>query len=193
MKTCNLLPWKVQRQQLLASRLRQWLAVTAASVTIALVWFTLAWQNRAVEQRDADELVRQSRFVTYLSEQLESLRKQNRTLAYREALFKKLQQQVHPLGVLGIVGQAAATCSGVTVDRVESTEQTVAANKPKAPKESATSLISIRVEAASSLPVAQFVLALRERETFRKVELKGAGNGSMSGQASDSYVIECWF
>jgi hypothetical protein len=73
MKTCNLLPSKVQRQQLLAARLCQWLAVAAAAVVFTLVWFTLAWQKRAVEQRDADELVRQSRFVTYLSEQVEGL------------------------------------------------------------------------------------------------------------------------
>jgi hypothetical protein len=193
MKTCNLLPWKVQRQQLLASRLHQWLAATAACLMITLVWFTLAWQRRAAEQRDVDELIRQSRFVTYLSEQVDGLRKQNRTLAYREALFKKLQQQVQPLSVLGVVGQSAAACEGVTVDRVESAEQTGASHKPAVGKETATNLISIRVEAASSLPVAQLVLALRERQTFRKVELKAASDRSAGGQTSESYVIECSF
>jgi hypothetical protein len=48
MKTCNLLPNNVQRQQLLAARLRQWLAVAAAAVVVTLVWFTLAWQKRAL-------------------------------------------------------------------------------------------------------------------------------------------------
>jgi hypothetical protein len=192
MKTCNLLPDKVQRQQLLAARLRQWLAVAAAALVVTLVWFTFAWQKRAVEERDADELVRQSRFVTYLSEQVEGLRKQNRTLAYREALFKKLEQQVRPLSVLGIVGQCAASCGGVTVDRLESVERSDPSTKPAAGKDSPTNLISIRVKAESSLPVAQLVLALRERQTFRKVELKGDSGRSVGAQQSDSYVIECW-
>lgn len=192
MKTCNLLPAKVQRQQLLALRLRQWLAVAAATVVFTLVWFTLAWQKRAVEQRDADELVRQSRFVTYLSEQVEGLRKQNRTLAYREALFEKLEQQVRPLSVLGVVGQCAASCGGVTVDRLESAERSAPQTKSTNSKDVATNLISIKVKADSSLPVAQLVLALRERQTFRKVELKG-GDRSLGGQQPDSYTIECWF
>jgi hypothetical protein len=193
MKTCNLLPCNVQRQQLLAARLRQWLAVSAAALVVTLVWFTLAWQKRAVEQRDADELVRQSRFVTYLSEQVEGLRKQNRTLAYREALFKKLEQQVRPLSVLGVVGQCAASCDGVTVDRLESGERPASATKSASAKDAATNLISIHVKAASSLPVAQLVLALRERQSFRKVELKGSGDRPVGGKASDSYLIECWF
>jgi hypothetical protein len=193
MKTCNLLPAKVQRQQLLSARLRQWLAVAAAAVVFTLVWFTLAWQKRAVEQRDADELVRQSRFVTYLSEQVEGLRKQNRTLAYREALFKKLQQQVRPLSVLGIVGQCAASCGGVTVDRLESAERSAPQTKSTDGKATSTNWISIKVKAESSLPVAQLVLALRERQAFRRVELKGAGEQTLSSQPSDSYTIECWF
>jgi hypothetical protein len=192
MKTCNLLPSKVQRQQLLAARLCQWLAVAAAAVVFTLVWFTLAWQKRAVEQRDADELVRQSRFVTYLSEQVEGLRKQNRTLAYREALFQKLEQGVRPLSVLGVVGQCAESCGGVTVDRLESAERSAPQGKSPDSKDTATNLISIKVKAESSLPVAQLVLALRERQTFRKVELKG-GDRSLSGQQPDSYTIECWF
>jgi hypothetical protein len=185
MKTCNLLPSKVQRQQLLAARLCQWLAVAAAAVVFTLVWFTLAWQKRAVEQRDADELVRQSRFVTYLSEQVEGL-------AYREALFQNLEQGVRPLSVLGVVGQCAESCGGVTVDRLESAERSAPQGKSPDSKDTATNLISIKVKAESSLPVAQLVLALRERQTFRKVELKG-GDRSLSGQQPDSYTIECWF
>jgi len=193
MKTCNLLPCKVQRQQLLVARLRQWSAVAAAAIVITLVWFTLAWQKRAVEERDADELVRQSRFVTYLSEEVEGLRKQNRTLTYREALFKKLERQVRPLSVLGVVGQCAASCTGVTVDRLESGERAAPATGSATDKDAMANLISIHVKAESSLPVAQLVLALRERQSFRKVELKGAGDRRAGEQTSDSYLIECWF
>ena len=120
------------------------------------------------------------------------LRKQNRALAYREALFNKLEQQVRPLSVLGIVGQCAAACGGVTVDRLESAERSAQQTKSTDSKDTATNLISIKVKAHSSLPVAQLVLALREKQTFRKVELKG-GDRMLSGQQPDSYTIECWF
>ena len=48
-------------------------------------------------------------------------------------------------------------------------------------------------KAASSLPVAQFVLGLRERELFRNVELKTGGRIAAASTALASYVVECWF
>ena len=191
--TCNLLPWQIQHQQLLACRRRQWLGAVGICFVLTLIWAALAWQERAVEERAAEEFRRESRFVTYLNEQVDVLRRRNRTLAHREALFVKLESPIRPLGLLGLLGQIAQSCQGVVVERLESVER-AEPNKKPAPGQAQTAvLVSIQLQAPSSLPVAQFVLGLRDRELFRSVELKNGGKFAAASTALVSYVVECWF
>jgi hypothetical protein len=191
--SCNLLPAKIQRQQLLAFRRRQWLAAIGICCVLTLIWTALAWQERAVEERAAEEFRRESRFVTYLNEQVDALRRQNRTLAHREALFVRLESPIRPLGLLGLCGQIAQSCQGIVVERLESVERPDPNKKPATNPGQTPVLVSIQLQAASSLPVAQFVLGLRERELFRNVELKTGGRIAAASTALASYVVECWF
>jgi hypothetical protein len=191
--TCNLLPWQIQRQQLLACRRRQWMAAIGVCVALMLLWAASAWQERAEEERAADEFRRESRFVTYLNERVGELQQRNRALANREALFARLESPIRPLGLLGLLGQIAESCQGIVVERLESLER-ADSNKKTPPGQGQTPvLVSIHLQATSSLPVAQFVLGLRDREVFRNVELKSSGGNAAASAALASYIVECWF
>jgi Tfp pilus assembly protein PilN len=213
MKTyINLLPWVCQRNQLVALRLRQWLAIGAAVAVVLGVLCVARLQSRQAAESRLQGLKLEYTPTETLSKEITTLRARLAELSSQESTLAQLEDPRPALTLVGLISQSARKCEGrlkVETMALRSSEGPQASAKPgeaakTAPAPAATSpapastaggatSVSIKGIALDNLAVAQFVVALRQTKAFERVELKASVEHASPGMPARSYLVECMY
>jgi len=190
MKTyVNLLPFAYRRRQLILLRLRLWFRVWGlAAIVMAIVGWHHWSQLRAGEARLAS-LRHQHAPVVKAKTESDALRQRIQELQQREVLALSLADEQPMLTLLGWLSRAARQCGGaISIQELKLDRQ-----EPPNANRRTTGVLTLDGVATDDQTVARFTEALKNSQTFVRVELKQTSTFELGGMQARSYTVECAF
>jgi hypothetical protein len=192
----NMLPAKLQTQQLVRCRLRQWGQVWAiAAVAAALFVWVWGWspyqESLAQVQTNeplASELERVQHEIDVLQRSIDRLRRLEETIL-------SVKKDVPAVTFLGVVSRSARETGG----RVFVTELSCVRKDGRAPaqieqrdaQEPPCALMTLKGVALDNLSLSRFVSSLGNAGVFASVELNSTNSPTSGSSEQRAFVVEC--
>ena len=183
----NLLPYCMQRRQLIVERLRQWGVVwlAAGCVVAGAAWSE--YSRGKFERERLASLERRYTPLRQLQTKTAELRAQIAQLRQREEMALHIAEEQSIAALLGVLSRAAIDCEG----KVCVTSLLISpgsAQKAAVAPHKALQLEGLGIDAMS---VARFAAALRDADIFTDVRIRSSEQANVGAVNAVSYKLDC--
>ena len=194
----NLLPEDYRRRRLLRRRVLQWALVWGIAMAAALPLWGVQTQRLLSDQQQLRQRRETYEPTKAMLLEIPRMQSEMQELSQRDVMVRKFTDDHPPLAALGMVSQAAASCTGkvrifqLIVDRPPTSTAAESKDAAQAPV-AKPSMVTLQGTGVDNQSVAKFVVNLRQSQAFHRVDLKSSVRGRLALSDVQRFVVECEF